>query len=713
MAVAFAAVAAGATCAPLNPSYRENEFDFYISDLGAKALILWSGMDSPARKVAEKHCIPIIELTPALEAEAGVFTLTGKKLTPPNNDGFAQPDDTALVLHTSGTTSRPKMVPLMHTNLCSSAHNISLRLELTERDRCLNVMPLFHIHGLIGAILSSLTAGASVVCTHGFDAEKFFGWLDTFRPSWYTAVPTMHQAILARALENREIIARAPMRFIRSSSAALPKQVMAGLEEVFNAPVIESYSMTEASHQMTSNPLPPLPRKPGSVGVASGPDVAIMGEAGSLLPAGEIGEVVIRGINVTNGYENNPTANQSAFTNGWFRTGDQGRMDADRYLFLTGRIKEMINRGGEKIAPKEIDELLMQHPAIAQAVAFAVPHATLGEDVAAAVILKENTVLTENEIRDFASARLADFKVPTRVVIVDEIPKGPTGKLQRIGLADKLAAKLQNNFVAARNSVEKEVTQAWKELLRLTEVGVQDNFFVIGGDSLTASMMMLDVEKRFNTVISVAEFLKSPTIETITRLISNNGSTVSDLTVSREGNERGVKPRRDSFLAGLRNRFFQVIALYAPGFRTTRVWLHRRRGVSIGKNVSIGMSALIETAYPRLVSIGNNVTIGMRVIIIGHLRDLSDQAISTNRHTVRIEDDVYLGPGVIVLPNVTIGRGSVVSAGSVVSRSIPPQTLAQGNPAKPIARCGVSLGGGVSYEQFLRHLTPTGDSQSR
>jgi acetyltransferase-like isoleucine patch superfamily enzyme len=225
-------------------------------------------------------------------------------------------------------------------------------------------------------------------------------------------------------------------------------------------------------------------------------------------------------------------------------------------------------------------------------------------------------------------------------------------------------------------------------------------------------MMMLEIEKRFNTVISIADFLKSPTIETITRLIiDGNGSSVTAADVSERGN--GSKPIKDSFLVGLRNRLFQVIALYAPGFKTTRVWLHRRRGVSIGKNVSIGMSALIETAYPRLVSIGNNVTVGMRVIIIGHLRDLSEQAISTNHHTVRIEDDVYLGPGVIVLPNVTIGRGSVVSAGSVVSRSIPPQTLAQGNPAKPVARCGVSLGGGVSYEQFLRHLTPTGDSQSR
>jgi acyl-CoA synthetase (AMP-forming)/AMP-acid ligase II len=238
----------------------------------------------------------------------------------------------------------------------------------------------------------------------------------------------MHQTILELAPSNQEIIARRPLRFIRSSSASLPVKVMAALEDVFKAPVIEAYGMTEASHQMTSNPLPPLPRKAGSVGFAAGPDVAIMDDAGNLLSDGEVGEVVIRGSNVTVGYENNPTANESNFTNGWFRTGDQGRFDDDGHLFLTGRLKEIINRAGEKIAPKEIDEVLMQHPAIAQAIAFSVPHDTMGEDVAAAVVLNGDSEVTENEIRDFAATQLADFKVPSQVLIVDEIPKGPTGK---------------------------------------------------------------------------------------------------------------------------------------------------------------------------------------------------------------------------------------------------------------------------------------------
>jgi acyl-CoA synthetase (AMP-forming)/AMP-acid ligase II len=299
-------------------------------------------------------------------------------------------------------------------------------------------MPLFHIHGLIAAVLSSVGAGGSTVCTPGFNALKFFAWLEEAKPSWYTAVPTMHQAILTRAERNKETIARAGLRFIRSSSASLPPQVMQELEAVFGAPVIESYGMTEAAHQMTSNPLPPRPRKPGSVGIAAGPEVRIMDEEGNLLGSGALGEVVIRGPNVTKGYEANPDANLKGFANGWFRTGDQGTIDAEGYLRITGRLKELINRGGEKVSPLEVDEIVMDHPAVAQVVTFAMPHDKLGEEVAAAIVLREGQTATEREIRDFAAKRLADFKVPRKVVFLPEIPKGATGKLQRIGLAEKL-----------------------------------------------------------------------------------------------------------------------------------------------------------------------------------------------------------------------------------------------------------------------------------
>jgi acyl-CoA synthetase (AMP-forming)/AMP-acid ligase II len=436
MAAAFVAVASWATAAPLNAAYRADEFDFYLGDLDAKALIIQGGPDSPARAVAARRGIPLIELTADERGPAGSYTLS----VPFADAGAARPapDDIALVLHTSGTTSRPKIVPLSQRNLAASARNIAQTLALTPQDRCLVIMPLFHIHGLVGALLSSLSAGASVHCPPGFNALKFFAWLDQCEATWYTAVPTMHQTILARADRNADMIARRRLRFIRSSSASLPPQVMKQLEQAFGCPVIESYGMTEASHQMASNPLPPRPRKAGTVGIAAGPEVAIMGPDGRLLDRGQIGEIVIRGDNVTAGYANNPKANAEAFTNGWFRTGDQGVMDAEGYLSLTGRLKEIINRGGEKIAPREVDDVLMDHPAVAQVVTFAVPHDKLGEDVAAAVVLREGRSATEQELRSFAAARLADFKVPRKIVFLPEIPKGATGKLQRIGLAQRL-----------------------------------------------------------------------------------------------------------------------------------------------------------------------------------------------------------------------------------------------------------------------------------
>jgi acyl-CoA synthetase (AMP-forming)/AMP-acid ligase II len=299
-------------------------------------------------------------------------------------------------------------------------------------------MPLFHIHGLIAAVLSSLAAGGSVFCTPSFNALRFFQWLTEAKPSWYTAVPTMHQAILARAARNEEALAAAKLRFIRSSSASLPAQVMAELEATFRCPVIEAYGMTEAAHQMASNRLPPGQRKAGSVGASAGPELAVMAPDGALLQPGEPGEIVIRGPNVTAGYAKNPEANAAAFAFGWFHTGDQGVLDEDGYLRVTGRLKEIINRGGEKISPLEVDDVLMDHPDIAQCVTFAMPHDRLGEEVAAAIVLREGRSASESEIRTFASGRLADFKVPRRIVILDDIPKGATGKLQRIGLAAKL-----------------------------------------------------------------------------------------------------------------------------------------------------------------------------------------------------------------------------------------------------------------------------------
>ncbi len=439
MASAFLAIAASCCAAPLNPAYKADEVEFYLSDLQPAAIVLDPAEAGPARDVADRLGVPVLWLHIGGGA-AGSFRLdaSGLPSAPAAAPAGTRPGDPALVLHTSGTTARPKIVPLTNANLAASARHIATSLDLAPSDICLNIMPLFHIHGLIAAVSASLYAGAGVCCTPGFNAFKFGEWLTAVQPSWYTAVPTMHQAILMRMRAHADAAKAARLRFIRSSSASLPPQVMAELEDVFGAPVIEAYGMTEAAHQMASNPLPPRARKPGAVGVAAGPQVAIMDDDGALLPQGGIGEVVIRGPNVTPGYDNNQAANAKAFTDGWFRTGDQGRLDTEGYLFLTGRLKEQINRGGEKISPLEVDVVLLDHPAVAQACTFGIPHAKLGEEVGAIVVPRPGASVTEAEVRSFASERLAAFKVPRTVLILDDIPKGATGKVQRIGLAAKL-----------------------------------------------------------------------------------------------------------------------------------------------------------------------------------------------------------------------------------------------------------------------------------
>src|SRR5271154_4271406 len=306
MAVCFLAVTMGASCAPLNPLYREPEFEFYLSDLAPRALIVEEGTDSPAIAVARSLGIRVIRLKAATDDAAGIFTLDLPHSDSSPAPSYGQEGDEALVLHTSGTTARPKMVPLTQATLTASARSIAASLGLDASDRCLNVMPLFHIHGLVGALLATVASGGSIVCTPGFQAPLFLEWCEKFATSWYTAVPTMHQAVLARARHEGAQRGNLKLRFIRSCSAALAPQLMAEMETTFGVPVVEAYGMTEASHQIATNPTPPGARKPGSVGIAAGAEVALMDEAGNLLAPGEIGEIVLRGPGVTAGYAQNP-----------------------------------------------------------------------------------------------------------------------------------------------------------------------------------------------------------------------------------------------------------------------------------------------------------------------------------------------------------------------------------------------------------------------
>lgn len=436
MIVSFLAAAMAGTAAPLNPAYKLEEFRFYLEDTGARALIVPPQGADEAKSAAGPETI-IIEATVNADGQAQFSSSASAGSASP----YSPPalDDIALVLHTSGTTSRPKRVPLSHHNLMTSARNVADTYRLTPADVSLCVMPLFHVHGLMASTLATLLTGGTVVVPPRFNPLSFWPAVREYRVSWYSAVPAIHQMLLARAKSGARPSGAENLRFIRSCSAPLPAQTMAEMEEKFGVPVVEAYGMTEAAHQMASNPLPPGARKPGAVGRGTGVDITILDRRGNVLPAGERGEVAIKGASVFGGYEENPQANAESFTNGWFRTGDEGFLDNEGYLTLVGRMKELINRGGEKISPREIDEALLSYPAVAEAVCFGVPDKVYGEEVAAAVVLRD--AATEPELMAHCKSLLADFKCPKVIYILDAIPRTATGKVQRRNVAAEIAKR--------------------------------------------------------------------------------------------------------------------------------------------------------------------------------------------------------------------------------------------------------------------------------
>lgn len=422
--VAFLAAGVAGTAAPLNPGYKEDEFRFFLKDTNAKVLILPpSGADDARRAAGDR--VPILTIDMDATGRVSLSGSSGRKTA-----SAPTIDDIALILHTSGSTGRPKRVPLAHKNLSISAQNVAHSYALTADDVAMCVMPLFHVHGLVASTLATLATGGTIVVPAKFNPLSFWRTAKDHGVTWYSAVPTIHQLLLARADPGAGKPAGAErLRFIRSCSASLPPQVMHDLEAAFGAPVLEAYGMTEAAHQMASNPLPPAERKPGSVGCGTDVRISIMDAAGTHLAPGQHGEVVIQGPNVITGYENNPEANAKSFTDGWFRTGDQGFLDEQGYLTLVARIKELINRGGEKISPREIDEVLLAHPAVAEAVCFGVPHAMWGEEVEAAVVVREP--IASADLLAYCRERLSDFKRPKQIHITETIPRTATGKIQR------------------------------------------------------------------------------------------------------------------------------------------------------------------------------------------------------------------------------------------------------------------------------------------
>jgi len=415
-------VAAGAAAAPLNPAYTEAELDGYLQDLRPRAVVRGVEVGATAEAAARTLGLPVHVLA---GDDARGTALVGIAPAPAHAGG--DPDGVALLLHTSGTTSRPKCVPLRQRNLSASARTVAATYGLAASDVSHCVMPLFHVHGLVASTLATLVSGGTVVVPPRFSAGAFWGDGEAYGASWYSAVPTIHQVLLARARDGG--VPAHSLRFARSCSSALPETVWAELEQRFAIPVVEAYGMTEASHQMASNLLPPGERRPRSVGVATGVEVAVLDDDWRPVPTGAAGEVAVRGPSVVDGYRDNPEANAASFRDGWFRTGDRGHLDADGHLTLEGRLKELINRGGEKISPHEVEDALLAHPAVAEAVAFAVPDPKYGEQVGVAVVVRDGT--GERELAAHCAERLVGFKVPASIAIVDEIPKGPTGKVQR------------------------------------------------------------------------------------------------------------------------------------------------------------------------------------------------------------------------------------------------------------------------------------------
>jgi len=430
MIVSFLASSMVGTAAPLNPAYTRDEFKFYLEDTGARALILPRQNTEEARAAAGDNVL-IIEAD--LDSEGRVQFSSAHNRAAARTGNDPSPENIALILHTSGTTSRPKRVPLSHANLMTSARNVADTYKLTPDDVSLCVMPLFHVHGLVASTLATFFSGGTVVVPPKFNPLSFWPTVKEHRATWYSAVPTIHQVLLSRAKGGAKPAGAEYLRFVRSCSAALAPQTMVDIEERFGVPILEAYGMTEAANQMASNPLPPGARKPGSVGRGTSVEIAILDKQGEELAPGATGEVSIKGPNVFGGYEGNNEANAESFSNGWFRTGDQGYLDHEGYLTLVGRLKELINRGGEKISPREIDEALMTHSAVAEAVCFGIPDRVYGEEVAAAVVLKAEA--TEKELIAHCRSSLSDFKCPTTIYILDSIPRTATGKIQRRNVA--------------------------------------------------------------------------------------------------------------------------------------------------------------------------------------------------------------------------------------------------------------------------------------
>ena len=616
-AAACLSISAAATCAPLNPDYTTAELEYFLSALRIRLVVTDATGSSPIREAARRLELPVLPTAIAAEGPTGAFALGALEGSLPSGRpelGPAMPADIALVLHTSGSTSLPKIVPLSHRQILASARNVARSLELGEDDRCLNAMPLFHVGALVDLLLAPLSVGGSVIVASDPSSKSFFAVLDELSPSWYQGVPTMLRDLTDRAAREQRAGGPSSLRLIRSVSAPLPTATLEEVEASFGVPVIEIYGMTETAGLITSNPLPPGSRKPGSVGVAAGPEISILDEAGNAVGAGLPGEVVVRGETVMAGYEGDAALNEKAFIGAWLRTGDEGCLDDEGYLRLTGRIKEIINRGGEKIAPREIDELALSHEKVAEAAAFALPHESLGEEVALAVVPRAGETIDEHELIDFLSERLAYFKVPRVVFLRDDLPRGGSGKLQRHRLAEAYGAPGATNdrpeWVAPESATAQLLAKMWERALGISGIGLHDNFFDLGGDSLKAATFINELQAELDQPLPVTTLFEAPTI------------ALFEARLARSGEEEGS--------TGLREEIHRGLASYLSAWKGARL---DADALLVGRNTLGTRPPLFWglQAFPELESLSSHLSADQPIYGFRSLYKLDEKSAESNR----------------------------------------------------------------------------------
>ncbi len=516
------------TCVPLNTNLTKPEYDELLTILRIGILITDKNEAHPIVKAASQLSIPIIKLVikdPLLAGSYSFEKISGDHNKNSSNKNLRTEKDSALILLTSGSTSKPKIVPITYKNINASTNNLVKSLKLTSQDICLNMMPMFHVGALIDLLIAPLSVGGSVICTSSISSDIFFNSLNKFSPSWYQGVPTMIRNIIDCISDNPSKIDNHSLRFIRSVSSPLDQQLKQRCEQYFNIPVIEIYGMTETTGLITSNPLPPAIRKAESVGTSVGTDVLIIDEAGNPANPGYKGEILVRGKNVTNGYEGLPDNKHSYFIDDWFRTGDQGYLDEEGYLYITGRIKEIINRGGEKISPKEIDDVILTHPKVHEAACFSISHHSLGEDIAIAIVINKDQKLNQKELIDYLKPRLAEFKIPRKIYFIDALPKGTTGKTLRKSLSEKYSDNNRDKINRLANPVNSpmitRLIKLWENILKVSPIQIDDNFFDLGGDSLKAATFISEFEKQSGLHIEISALLEAQTIYEFSNYLEN------------------------------------------------------------------------------------------------------------------------------------------------------------------------------------------------